>query len=472
MRSLRIFLVISLFAFLLFSGCSDDETTTAKTGWQLVWSDEFNNAAIDTTKWNYNTGDFGWGNNELQNYTSSTANAFITNIGTNSMLAIKVVYGGGGYDTKDYTSARLHTQGKASWTYGKIEARIKLPYGNGIWPAFWMLGENFTNANGGGGTVAWPVCGEIDILETGEAFLHDKLGGAIHYDKEGWRDYRNGRTIMSSGIFADDYHVYSIEWDVSKIVWKLDGNQFYEIDISTAEFGAFHKPFHLLLNVAVGSSETLFTGGSPDGTTVFPQHMLVDWVRVYQLGEGQSTIFTASSSSTTYTTVTPTSNVVILYSDDAGEALDKDICVWPFDGSSVTLGGETGLSADSGNNYMSVTTNYGADKYYHNWWGWGIHAKNAQLIDLTGYAGLVYHVYFPSSGGYNDNFGMSIQSKDAEYKWTNTSYATKDTWISNYIDLASTGLNLSEMRLLFSIFSLPKSDFSGSIYVDHIYYTK
>ncbi|UCG28555.1 MAG: glycoside hydrolase family 16 protein, partial [Bacteroidales bacterium] len=233
----------------------------------LVWSDEFNYTGLpDPEKWSFETGGGGWGNNELQYYRDGTNNAEVVD-GNLVITARKESYGG-----RDYTSARLITLHTGNfWQYGKIEARIKLPYGQGIWPAFWMLGKNF-------GAVGWPACGEIDIMEKiGGGTNESTVYGTAHWDHNGSYASYGGQVILSSGIFADAFHVFSIEWDSQRIKWFLDGKEYHVMDITPQALSEFHNEFFIILNVAVGGNWP----GSPDLTTVFPQTMEVDYVRVY-----------------------------------------------------------------------------------------------------------------------------------------------------------------------------------------------
>lgn len=234
-----------------------------------VWSDEFDGTSIDLTKWGFDTGGGGWGNNELENYTNRPANAYIQN-GCLVIKAIKESYGG-----MNYTSARLKTQGKFSFKYGKIEASMRLPYGKGIWPAFWMLGDNIT-------TVSWPKCGELDIMEmVGGGSAGDRTTyGTAHWDANGHKSY-GLNYALPSGKFSDNFHVFSMIWDQQKITWQIDGKQFCAIDITPAELSAFQNNFFIILNLAVGGNWP----GSPDVTTIFPQTMEVDYVRVYKMGD-------------------------------------------------------------------------------------------------------------------------------------------------------------------------------------------
>lgn len=239
-------------------------------GWKLVWSDEFSGAdgsAPDSAKWGYDTGGGGWGNNELQYYTDRTSNARIE--GGSLVIEARAESFGG----RNHTSARLLTRGKASWTYGRIEARIRIPRGRGIWPAFWMLGANI-------GTTGWPACGEIDIMEN-IGSVPATVHGTIHGPGYSGANGIGGSKTLASGALADDFHVYAVEWEENRIRWFLDGQLYFTATPASLPAGStwvFGQPQFILLNVAVGGNWP----GSPDGTTVFPQRMTVDYVRVYQ----------------------------------------------------------------------------------------------------------------------------------------------------------------------------------------------
>lgn len=232
----------------------------------LVWSDEFDEPTINRSNWTYDTGGGGWGNNELEYYTTRPENSNIEN-GNLQIIAKKETLGG-----RNYTSARMKTQGLQSFTYGKIEARIKAPVGQGIWPAFWMLG-NSINQSG----VGWPKCGEIDILE--HINLETNIHGTIHWDNNGHAQYGG-----STPCDVTKWHIYGIEWDEKAIKWFLDGKKYHEASIlnninSTHEF---HLPFFIILNLAVGGNWP----GPPNTATLFPDTLFVDYVRVYGLSTG------------------------------------------------------------------------------------------------------------------------------------------------------------------------------------------
>jgi beta-glucanase (GH16 family) len=256
---------IYLFVLLCFSVVPSLYSQT----WLLVWSDEFNYSGLpDSAKWGYEVGYIR--NNELQYYTlKRIENANVTN-GALHIIGRKESYNGMGY-----TAASINTSGKYSWTYGKIEARMKIPMGKGYWPAFWMLGQNI-------GQVGWPKCGEIDIME--HINTENKIYGTIHWDNIGHASY--GGSLVTT---PDQYHLYTIEWDSAGIKWFVDGVNYWNANIlnninSTEEF---HKPHYILLNLAIGGDWP----GSPDGTTVFPDTFFVDYVRVYKKTTGANSLF-------------------------------------------------------------------------------------------------------------------------------------------------------------------------------------
>ena len=242
--------------FLLLSFCVKDNAQNRK----LVWSDEFDNPGLpDASKWGNEVGFIR--NNELQYYTPRRIENSVVTDGNLLIIGRKE-----SYESANYTSASLTTDGKHSWTYGRIEARIKLPKGQGMWPAFWMLGQNIHE-------VGWPKCGEIDIME--HINNEDLLYGTLHWHNE--------KHVSSGGKTPCDvtkYHNYSVEWDKESVKWFLDGVKYWEVTIkdginSTEEF---QKPHYIILNLAIGGEWPK----NPDATTVFPDTMYVDYVRVYQ----------------------------------------------------------------------------------------------------------------------------------------------------------------------------------------------
>ncbi len=271
--------ILGMMAVLSATLCSCGSSPSAATPpppptYVLTWSDEFsaaNGSLPDSAKWVMETGGGGWGNNELETYTNRTQNAHVQD-GNLVITANKETYTGGDGITRQYTSARIKTQGLFDQKYGRFEARIKIPQGQGMWPAFWMLGNNI-------GTDGWPTCGEIDIMENiGKE--PDKVHGSMHGPGYSGGDGLSGTYTIPSGKFADDYHIFAVEWETSAVRFYVDG-KLYETrtpaDLPSGKAWAFDHPFFILLNVAVGGDWP----GAPDNNTVFPQNMLVDYVRVY-----------------------------------------------------------------------------------------------------------------------------------------------------------------------------------------------
>jgi len=243
--------------------------TVTDTAKKLVWSDEFDKGTRpDTTKWAYNVGNGvgGWGNNEFEYYTSDSTNARIEN-GNLIIEARKESVGG-----KNYTSARMLTQGKATWTYGRIEVRAKLPKGLGTWPAIWMLGDNINK-------VGWPTCGEIDIME--EVWKEPNVvNWSAHSKMLNWPmgTQKTYKTIIAGA--TDDFHIYKLNWTKDYLQFYVDDTLYYTVpnDGRGTDYYPFVAPQFLILNLAIGGN---MAGFNVDDT-IFPVRMEVDYVRIYQ----------------------------------------------------------------------------------------------------------------------------------------------------------------------------------------------
>lgn len=254
------------------------ETDAPARARTLVWSDEFNGpdgSLPDPAKWIAVNNDSGYGNNELEYYTNRAVNVDQRN-GSLEIAARREQFVGKDGVARSYTSGRIESRGRFELKYGRIEARIKLPQGQGIWPAFWMLGSNFEN-------VGWPNCGEIDIMEN-VGFEPSKVHGSLHGPGYSGGNPLSGiYTLPDRARFSDDYHVFAIEWEPRAIRFYVD-DVLYETqtpdNVPRGHRWVFDHPFYIVLNVAVGG----FWPGNPDDKTRFPQAMLVDYVRVYQLG--------------------------------------------------------------------------------------------------------------------------------------------------------------------------------------------
>ena len=254
---------------LVLASCRD--TSGAEpVEWQLVWEDEFDGPAgqlPDPTHWRFDIGT-DWGNAQLEYDTDRPENVSLDGVGRLAITARREDYNG-----RAYTSGRINTLGFFAQARGRFEARIHLPVGQGIWPAFWLLGTNFTS-------VGWPECGEIDIMEY-RGQQPNILHGSLHGPGYSGGSAVTGRfTVPGAGLNAD-FHVFALEWDSERITWILDDTRYQTVTPRNLPQGArwvFDHPFFIILNVAVGGNFV----GSPDASTTFPQTMLVDWVRVYR----------------------------------------------------------------------------------------------------------------------------------------------------------------------------------------------
>jgi len=240
--------------------------------WVLTWSDEFNGpdgSAPDPAKWIVESGGNGWGNGELQYYTPRRENVRQEK-GSLVIEAIKEKFTGP--DKRDYTSGRLKTEGRFSQRYGRFEARIRVPSGQGLWPAFWLLGDDFSK-------VGWPDCGEIDVMEnvgSEPATIHGSMHGPGYFGANAL----TAAYTLPKGRVSDGFHVFAIEWEPRVVRFYVDGVLYATKtpgDISAEKRWVFDHPFFVILNLAVGGN----MAGSPDAATTFPQRMLVDYVRVY-----------------------------------------------------------------------------------------------------------------------------------------------------------------------------------------------
>jgi len=266
-------------ATLLSLSCGGGATLPPLPGFALVWSDEFNGvdgSAPNSSKWTYDTGvgGNGWGNNELETYTNRIRNAQIQS-GNLVITALKETYADPSDGiTRNYTSARLRTQGLFSQSYGRFEARIRIPAEQGMWPAFWMLGNNINS-------FGWPKCGEIDIMENigrEPGTVHGSLHSSSTVSRTS--DATAPFSLPAGQNFADDFHLYAVEWEPGTVRFYVDSNLYVTFTQSQWPAGGdwtFDHPFFIILNVAVGGDWP----GSPDNTSVFPQQMLVDYVRIY-----------------------------------------------------------------------------------------------------------------------------------------------------------------------------------------------
>jgi beta-glucanase (GH16 family) len=258
------------------SGGATPSPSPQPPSWSLTWSDDFdgaNGSRPDESSWVYDLGGGGWGNQELQTYTNRADNAALRD-GALVITARAERFTGPDGIPRDYTSARLKTKDRFAQSYGKFEARIQVPRGQGIWPAFWMLGADIEAVN-------WPQCGEIDVMENigrEPTTIHGTMHGPGY---SGGGGLGTGVPSPDGKPFADAFHVFAVEWEPGEVRWYLDGRQYFSrkpSDLPAGTRWVFDHDFFLLLNVAVGGAWP----GNPDATTTFPQEMKVDYVRAYR----------------------------------------------------------------------------------------------------------------------------------------------------------------------------------------------
>lgn len=250
----------------VFDACQSTSNSN-ETKWQIVWQDEFDGVTkqrLDSTKWGYDVGGSGWGNNQLEFDTDSSKNVSLDGAGNLAIVAIKESYKGNGY-----TSARILTKNRFQTTYGKIEARMKLPWGQGIWPAFWMLGADID-------TVIWPGCGEIDIMEY-KGQLPSRAFGSVHGPGYSGSQCKTKQFNLLNDRFDSNFHIFKIEWGKDYIKWFVDDVLYQTLTPADVTGNwVFNHSFYIIFNLAVGGSWC----GNPNAETVFPQTMLIDWIRV------------------------------------------------------------------------------------------------------------------------------------------------------------------------------------------------
>lgn len=269
--------VLTVCSLSLLTGCQkddDEQQESSGNDWVLVWHDEFNDPTADnrpdSTRWEFETGASGNGNNELQNYTDRVENASYTyykGYGCLKITALKDNYQG-----VTYSSARIKTESKFQQTYGRFEARMQLPYGPGVWPAFWLLGGNYK-------TVGWPECGEIDIMEN-KGWQPNVVSSALHFPGHSGGNPLTQTFGYPYTRFDTDFHVFAVEWDKTKIDFFVDNVRYKRITPADADGGkwVFDHPFYIILNLAIGGDFV----GYPTDKTEFPQNLYIDYVRVYQ----------------------------------------------------------------------------------------------------------------------------------------------------------------------------------------------
>lgn len=342
--------------------------------WELVWSDEFDGNALDTSVWSYEigNGDWGWGNGEVQYYTNRTDNVKVSD-GNLQIIAKRENYGG-----QKFTSGRILTKGKKAFLYGKMEARIKVENGNqsGVWPAYWMMGNNMTNG------VGWPNCGEIDIME--HANDRNYVGGCLHWNYEGIGGKWDKHASYGSGDANQDYHfkdnvnngingwhTYGLIWDKDHMEWQVDGVTYFEQEITNNNAYCFQKEQFFLFNLAIGGTGSGFTGGQTASADFKTTTMYVDYLRVYQKEEVPTTKYDG-----------PT----VVVTDDAVESYTGNWEPWVSGVDSSWLPAEATVTSNGAakDGFTVAATNFGRTG------GDSVWTIQGQLLNMKYYAGATY----------------------------------------------------------------------------------
>lgn len=425
---MRYFGYLAMAFALIFTAlsCDDDDVTPADDidvpdGYTLLWHDEFNDNAIDPENWDFQLGDGrdynlppGWGNRELQIYTSNSDNADITKDGDVSALRITAREDGAG----GYTSARLFTRDLVSFRFGRIDVRAKLPEGQGVWPAIWLLGENIDQ-------VDWPGCGEIDICEL--------LGNdpwtyyaTVHYvNGENRKGEIQGLKELSGDRFSDDYHVFSLDWTPESMTFLLDDEQIKEIPIED-DMKEFLRSFYMILNVAVGGNWP----GDPDNSTVFPQSMLVDYVRLfYRNGFTPDAPPVLDIEEETIGQILEPNIADNAFRDDFDEFGTKEVIAFGGGGEPYIATSDTAINGD-----LSLAFNYPGGA-----WG-GAYIQLEEAVNVSQYNFLKFSLF------------MTAEIADAEIK-LESALSEAAVFLRDY-----TGVDVGQG---FVEYTIPMSDFEG-----------
>lgn len=456
-------LYILIASLLVITSCGSDDSKTSNEfstpdGFTLVWNDEFEQAGIDQRKWVFETGngtDYGlapgWGNSEKQIYTQAPSNASVQiDESDNSVLAITALSSGSGY-----TSAKITTQELLSVRYGKIEARVKLPTGRGLWPAFWMLGDNINE-------IDWPGCGEIDVFELlghAPATIHNN----VHYtNNENKHEELLGAYTLANSIFADDYHKFTLDWTPESLIYSIDDQQVHQITIED-DMKEFHRGMYLIFNVAVGGNWP----GDPDETTTFPQSMYVDYVRVYSQNDLQI-------SEPPVLEIEEETLGQFVSPEIAGLAIATDYTAF---GALVIDswggGGEPEIeeSADAVDGDKSIKLIYPGEN-----WG-GSFFEMEEDKDFTSYANGTLYFSIKHDEGLNDaEIKLESPAQASSAAVFIADYTAEDLgegWVRYSIPMSDfEGLDLSELRIPFAMWNPKDANdefFVGSVLVDDVH---
>ena len=427
---------------------------TVYEGWTLQWNDEFNEAQINTNNWNYELGDgrdyglpIGWGNDEKQIYTSNSENSSIIEDEGASVLAITALEDNSG----GYTSAKLTTQNLFSMRFGRIEIKAKMPKGQGLWSAIWLLGDNKDQ-------IDWPGCGEIDILEV-LGNEPSKQYSTIHFTDDENKHGEIQRSSIKSPDFSSSYHVFTLDWTPESITFNVDGNSLNTILIED-DMKEFLRSYFLILNVAVGG----YWPGEPDETTVFPQTMYTDYIRVYSKNGFQA----------------PDAPVLNIEEETVGQLIEQSIADHAIQDGFTDLGtleavvygpgapevvsSDTAIDGDA-----SLVFNFPGE----NWGGGYLQLDTSK--DISAFTALKFSVNKPDSLVNCEIKLESVASDAVVYLADYTGTELSDGFVEYTIPLADfSGLNNTELTIPFSIWNPEDSNgafVKATVLIDNIYFS-
>ena len=449
-------LLFSAVIILIVSSCKKDDPNPSIEGYTLEWSDEFNGSSISTVNWVHEIGDgtdyglpVGWGNNELQLYTNASQNSYLEDISDdNAALVIEATESAPG----EYRSAKLTTSGLRSFRYGKIDARIKLPTAQGMWPAFWMLGDNFS-------TLGWPGCGEIDILEL-VGFEPNTIRGNIHYvDSDQRYASAEGDPAIIAESFSEDYHQFGMEWTPNEITYLLDDVVYKTVSIDNEGMKEFDRSFYLILNVAVGGNWP----GSPDASTVFPQKMYVDYIRYYSKdGFNPPTEPALVVAEETVGVFTPPNSTQHAFSQGLNQFPNIEVVVYGAGGEPDVSASGAAVDGDSSLLFSFPGGN----------WGGGYFDLDTAIMDMSSYANgnLVFSVNKPVE---LQNAEIKIESPFSSGSVFLTNYSPSNTLSNGFVEYTIplsdfTGLDFTNIKIPFACWN--PTDGSGAFSSFDVYF--
>ncbi len=447
----------------MFLSCSKDDSNDDPNnqiiipdGYSLVWSDEFDSPSINMANWQYETGDgtdyglpAGWGNNELQLYTNRVDNSGIISDEELSALYIRASSTGQG----QFTSAKMTTKNLFSMRFGRIDIKAKMPKGQGIWAAIWMLGSNIDQ-------IDWPGCGEIDIAEV-IGNEPDKMYSTLHYtDSEHMHGEIQESYVLSNETFNDAYHIFSLDWTPENLTFSVDGVENSKVPVAD-DMKEFLRSFYLVLNVAVGGNWP----GSPDNTTTFPQTMYVDYVRVFEKNDFTGPVApTLDIDEETIGQNIEPSLAQHAIKDGFNDLGNASVVVYGGGGEPIVGVSELAINGDS-----SLVFNFPGGS-----WGGG-YIELSTPKNLSSYTFIKFSINKPASLTHGEIKLESPSTNAVVFLENYTGTDVGQGFVEYSIPLADfTGLDLTKLSIPFSLWN-PKDPYqnfvAGTVLIDNLYFS-